>query len=75
MWRRVLAGVLGALAVLAGITAFGYARFASDEGPLDPACGCKVCSRYSRAYLRHLYASNELLAQVLNTIGWFDRHR
>jgi len=44
------------------------ARFAADEGPLDPNCGCKVCARYSRAYLRHLYASNELLAQVLNTI-------
>jgi queuine tRNA-ribosyltransferase len=44
------------------------ARFASDEGPVDPNCGCKVCARYSRAYLRHLYASNELLAQVLNTI-------
>ena len=44
------------------------ARFASDEGPLDPQCGCKVCARYSRAYLRHLYASNELLAQMLNTI-------
>jgi queuine tRNA-ribosyltransferase len=44
------------------------ARFAQDEGPLDPACGCRVCRRYSRAYLRHLYASNELLAQVLNTI-------
>jgi len=44
------------------------ARFAADEGPLDPACGCKVCARYSRAYLRHLYSSNELLAQVLNTI-------
>jgi queuine tRNA-ribosyltransferase len=44
------------------------ARFAADEGPLDPKCGCKVCARYSRAYLRHLYASNELLAQVLNTI-------
>ncbi len=44
------------------------ARFATDEGPLDPKCPCKVCARYSRAYLRHLYASNELLAQVLNTI-------
>jgi queuine tRNA-ribosyltransferase len=44
------------------------ARFASDEGPLDPNCHCKVCARYSRAYLRHLYASNELLAQTLNTI-------
>jgi len=44
------------------------ARFAKDEGPLDPNCSCKVCGRYSRAYLRHLYASNELLAQVLNTV-------
>jgi queuine tRNA-ribosyltransferase len=44
------------------------ARYAKDEGPLDPKCACKVCQRYSRAYLRHLYASNELLAQVLNTV-------
>jgi queuine tRNA-ribosyltransferase len=44
------------------------ARYARGEGPLDPKCGCKVCARYSRAYLRHLYASNELLAQVLNTV-------
>src|SRR4051812_17903395 len=43
-------------------------RYALDEGPLDPDCGCKVCSRYSRAYLRHLYAANEMLAQVLNTV-------
>jgi queuine tRNA-ribosyltransferase len=44
------------------------ARYAQDPGPLDPNCGCRVCQRYSRAYLRHLYASNEVLAQVLNTI-------
>ncbi len=44
------------------------ARFANDDGPLDPNCRCKVCARYSRAYLRHLYASNELLAQTLNTV-------
>ncbi len=43
-------------------------RYAQDEGPLDPACDCRVCQRYSRAYLRHLYAANELLAQVLNTV-------
>jgi queuine tRNA-ribosyltransferase len=42
--------------------------YARDEGPLDPNCGCKVCRRYSRAYLRHLYSSNEVLAQVLNTV-------
>ena len=44
------------------------AQYAGDEGPLDPACGCKVCRRYSRAYLRHLYVANEVLAQVLNTV-------
>ncbi len=43
------------------------ARYAADDGPLDPRCGCKVCARYSRAYLRHLYATNESLAGVLNT--------
>jgi queuine tRNA-ribosyltransferase len=43
-------------------------RYAQDEGPLDPTCGCRVCTKYSRAYLRHLYASHEVLAQVLNTV-------
>jgi queuine tRNA-ribosyltransferase len=42
--------------------------YARDEGPLDPNCRCKVCRRYSRAYLRHLYSSKEVLAQVLNTV-------
>jgi queuine tRNA-ribosyltransferase len=44
------------------------ARHAQDHGPLDPRCQCRVCTRYSRAYLRHLYACNEILAQVLNTV-------
>jgi len=44
------------------------ARYAGDEGPLDPACACRVCSRYSRAYLRHLFASHEVLASVLNSV-------
>ena len=44
------------------------ARFAEDQGPLDPACSCRVCARYSRAYLRHLFASNEVLAAVLNSV-------
>jgi queuine tRNA-ribosyltransferase len=44
------------------------ARYARDENPIDPNCPCKVCARYSRAYLRHLYSSQEVLAQVLNTV-------
>ncbi|HEX4605953.1 MAG TPA: tRNA guanosine(34) transglycosylase Tgt, partial [Candidatus Angelobacter sp.] len=44
------------------------ARYAQDQGPADPRCGCRVCQRYIRAYLRHLYVSAEPLAAVLNTI-------
>jgi queuine tRNA-ribosyltransferase len=44
------------------------ARYIEDNGPLDPNCQCSVCRRYSRAYLRHLYAANEILGQVLNSI-------
>ena len=58
----------GLLFTSAGKISIKQARFAQDEGPLDPACSCRVCRRYSRAYLRHLYAANELLAQVLNSI-------
>ncbi len=43
-------------------------RFADDPSPPDPACGCLVCRRYSRAYLRHLMATGEPLAAVLNTL-------
>lgn len=43
-------------------------RYARDQQPPDPQCGCMVCSRYTRAYLRHLFVSGEVLAAVLNTI-------
>ena len=48
-------------------------RFAQDSGPLDAKCGCKVCARYSRAYLRHLFVSGEPLAGALSTVHnlWF----
>jgi queuine tRNA-ribosyltransferase len=58
----------GLLFTSEGKISIKQARYASDPGPLDPNCGCRVCSRYSRAYLRHLYAANEVLAQVLNTV-------
>jgi queuine tRNA-ribosyltransferase len=43
-------------------------RYAEDQGPLDPTCGCRVCQRYSRAYLRHLFSAQEPLAAVLNSL-------
>jgi queuine tRNA-ribosyltransferase len=41
------------------------ARFAMDDGPLDPHCGCSVCRRYSLGYLRHLYQAGEMTAPIL----------
>jgi len=58
----------GLLFTSKGKVSIKQARYAQDQAPLDPNCPCRVCQRYSRAYLRHLYASNEVLAQVLNTI-------
>jgi queuine tRNA-ribosyltransferase len=58
----------GLLFTSEGKVSIKQARYAGDEAPLDPNCGCRVCQRYSRAYLRHLYAANEVLAQVLNTV-------
>jgi len=43
------------------------ARYAQDQRPLDPACACSVCRRYTRAYLRHLFAAGELTAAILAT--------
>jgi queuine tRNA-ribosyltransferase len=37
------------------------ARFARDPAPLDDGCDCRACTRFSRAYLRHLVNQNELL--------------
>jgi queuine tRNA-ribosyltransferase len=58
----------GLLFTSQGKVSIKQAAYAGDDNPLDPNCGCRVCARYSRAYLRHLYASNEVLAQVLNTV-------
>ncbi len=41
---------------------------AEDQRPLDEGCACMVCRRYTRAYLRHLFASGEPLGAALNSI-------
>ncbi|MHB1856752.1 MAG: tRNA-guanine transglycosylase, partial [Acidobacteriaceae bacterium] len=43
-------------------------RYAEDQNPPDPECGCMVCGRYTRAYLRHLAMSQEPLGGALNSI-------
>ncbi len=44
------------------------ARYRRDEGPIDPECRCLVCTRYSRAYLHHLFLVKEMLGVRLNTL-------
>lgn len=43
------------------------ARYAADTRPIDPQCTCSVCKRYTRAYLRHLFAAGEITASILAT--------
>jgi queuine tRNA-ribosyltransferase len=58
----------GKLFISTGSINIPNARYRMDTGPLDPECTCYTCRNYSRAYLRHLYKSSELLAYRLNTI-------
>ena len=44
------------------------ARYAEDDRPLDPDCGCYTCRHHSRAYLRHLHMAGEMTAGALNTL-------
>jgi queuine tRNA-ribosyltransferase len=49
------------------------AAHATDPGPLDPVCGCGVCRRWSRAYLRHLLMVQEATAPrllTLHNVAW-----
>ncbi len=50
-----------------GRIALRNARHARDSRPIEEACPCPVCRRYSRGYLRHLFKSREILAAVLTT--------
>ena len=45
-----------------GIINIKNEKYARDERPIDPECGCPVCRKYSRAYLRHLMKAEEILA-------------
>ncbi len=50
-----------------GVFNLRNARFADDDGPLDPACGCPACAKHSRAYLHHLFKAEEMLGPMLLT--------
>ena len=58
-------GRTGSAFVSGGKLNIRNAKFIKDTEPLDADCPCSVCRRYSRAYLRHLYQTGEMLAAML----------
>ena len=58
----------GQLLTSTGPIVIKNARYAEDQQPPDPGCGCYTCRNFSRAYLRHLFIAGEMTAATLNTI-------
>jgi queuine tRNA-ribosyltransferase len=58
----------GCLFTSAGRVVIKQARYKTDPAPLDEACSCYTCRNFSRAYLRHLFQSGEILFSTLGTI-------
>jgi queuine tRNA-ribosyltransferase len=58
----------GTLFTSTGRVSIKRTEYKADPGPLDPGCGCPTCRNYSRAYLRHLFLTREILSMRLNTI-------
>lgn len=61
-------GRTGWLFTSTGRVLIKQARYVRDERPVDPACGCPVCRRHSRAYLHHLFNVKDMLGARLNTL-------
>jgi queuine tRNA-ribosyltransferase len=59
-----------------GIININNKKYEYDMRPIDENCGCPVCQRYSRAYIRHLLKSQEMLSQRLLVMHnlWFYNH-
>ena len=57
----------GVLMTADGPLTITKAAYREDDGPVDPACSCPTCATFSRAYLRHLFVAEELLAYTLAT--------
>ncbi len=55
-----------------GVVNIKNARHQDDPRPLDENCGCPACSNYSRAYLHHVFRSNEMISGMLLT--WHNLH-
>ena len=64
----------GCLFTSTGRVLIKQARYKEDPSPVDPACGCSTCRRYSRAYLRHLFHAGEMLYSTLATVHNISRY-
>jgi queuine tRNA-ribosyltransferase len=53
---------------MVGYLKIRHATHKADTSPLDASCSCYCCANFSRAYLHHLFKSNEILGARLNTI-------
>lgn len=51
-----------------GVLNINNAKYAEDDGPIDPQCDCPVCRNYSRAYVRHLFKAGEILGMRFGAI-------
>jgi queuine tRNA-ribosyltransferase len=60
-------GRTGQVFTRAGVVNIKNARHANDPRPLDEGCACPACSKYSRAYLHHVFRSNEMISGMLLT--------
>ena len=52
------------------------AKYMLDESPIDPQCNCPVCRRYSKAYIRHLFVAEEMLAMrlaVMHNLHFYNK--
>lgn len=58
----------GTLYTWSGKVSIKRNEYREDSGPLDPECDCYTCTHYSKAYLRHLFLSGEILGSRLNSI-------
>ena len=58
----------GHLFTWSGIINIKNEKYQRDEQPIDPQCDCPVCRRYSRAYIRHLFVAEEMLAMRLSVM-------
>jgi queuine tRNA-ribosyltransferase len=62
------AGRTGMLLTSRGRVVIKNAQYRDDLTPPDPECDCPVCTRFTKAYLRHLFVAKEILSSVLNTV-------